>query len=161
MRKTTFATQSRLVWFSIQILVNSKIFKLSLNLSLTHLRTQIASYKLKGNLSPVMLKEIFHDSFENFEITRICMENHASVTGWQKLFSSYKCFQLLAAVAIATFEIYGSKFSGYIILICSLLTNFFKSELFSCLPKVDHVMRSCQQDYLMITKRIMVPSPCF
>ena len=33
-----------------------------------------------------MLKEIFHDSFENFEITRICMENHASVThGWQKL----------------------------------------------------------------------------
>ena len=30
-----------------------------------------------------MLKEIFHDSFENFEITRICMENHASMTGWQ------------------------------------------------------------------------------
>ena len=27
-----------------------------------------------------MLKEIFRDSFENFEITRICMENHASVT---------------------------------------------------------------------------------
>ena len=27
-----------------------------------------------------MLKEIFHDSFENFEITRICMENHASVS---------------------------------------------------------------------------------
>ena len=53
-----------------------------------------------------MLKEIFHDSFENFEITRICMENHASVTGWQKLFISYKCFQLLAAVAIPTFETY-------------------------------------------------------
>ena len=35
-----------------------------------------------------MLKEIFHESFENFEITRICMENHASVTGWQKLFFS-------------------------------------------------------------------------
>ena len=51
-----------------------------------------ACYELKGNLSPVMLKEIFHDSFENFEITRICMENHASVTGWQKLFFSYKCF---------------------------------------------------------------------
>ena len=48
-----------------------------------------------------MLKEIFHDSFENFEITRICMENHASVTGWQKLFFSNKCFQLLTAVAIA------------------------------------------------------------
>ena len=26
---------------------------------------------IKGDLNPVMLKEIFHDSFENFEITRI------------------------------------------------------------------------------------------
>ena len=30
-----------------------------------------------------MLKEIVHDNFENFEITRICLENHARVTGWQ------------------------------------------------------------------------------
>ena len=51
-----------------------------------------------------MLKEIFRDSFENFEITRICIENHASVTEWQKLFS-HKCVQLSAAVAITTFEI--------------------------------------------------------
>ena len=80
-------------WFSIQILVNSKNFKLPLNLSLTHLRAQIACYELNGDLSPVMLKEIFDESFENFEITtRICTENHASVTGWQKLFFSYKCF---------------------------------------------------------------------
>jgi len=76
-------------------------------------------YDLKGDLSPVTLKEIFHDSFENFEITRICMENHASVTGWQKLFFSYKCFQLSAAIAITTFEAYGWKFSGYLIIICS------------------------------------------
>ena len=34
-----------------------------------------------------MLKETFHDSFENFEIIRICMENHTSVTGWQSCFS--------------------------------------------------------------------------
>ena len=108
MRKTSFATQSSLHGFPyVQILVNSKLFKLSLNLSLTYLRAQIACYELKGDLSPVMLKEIFHDSFENFEITRICMENHTSVTGWQKLFFSYKCFQLSAAVTIATFEIYG------------------------------------------------------
>ena len=52
-----------------------------------------------------MLKERFHDSFENFEITRICMENHARVTGWQKLFFSYKCFKLSAGAAITTFEI--------------------------------------------------------
>ena len=49
-----------------------------------------------------MLKEIFHDSFENFKITRVYMENHASKTGWQKLFLiQYRCFQLSAAVAIA------------------------------------------------------------
>ena len=72
-----------------------------------HLRAQITSYELKGDLSPAMLKEIFHDSFENFEITRIFMENHAGVTEWQKLFFSNKCFQLLAVVATAAFEIYG------------------------------------------------------
>ena len=79
--KNNFCHPVTLAWFSIQILVNSKIFKLSLNLSFTHLRAQIACYELKGDLSPVMLKEIFQDSFENFEITRICVENHASVTG--------------------------------------------------------------------------------
>ena len=47
-----------------------------------------------------MLKKKFHDSFENFEFTRICMENHERVTGWQKLFFSYKWFKLLAAVAL-------------------------------------------------------------
>ena len=96
-----------LAWFSIQILVDFKIFKLSCNLFLSHLMAQIVCYELKGDLSPVMLKEIFHDSFENFEITRICMENHARVTGWQKLFFSCKCFKLSAAVAIASLEIYG------------------------------------------------------
>ena len=57
-----------LAWFSIQILANSKIFKLPLNLSLTHLRAQIAWYEVKGDFSPVMLKKIFHESFENFKI---------------------------------------------------------------------------------------------
>ena len=67
-----------------------------------------------------MLKAIFHEGFENFQITKICMENHASVTGWKKLFFPHKCFLLSATVAIATFEIYGGKFLGYLILICSL-----------------------------------------
>ena len=71
MRKTTFATQS-LAWFSIQILVNSKILKLLLNLSIIHVRVQIACYELKGDLSPVILDEILPESFENFKITRIC-----------------------------------------------------------------------------------------
>ena len=56
-------------WFSKQILVISKISKLSLNLSLTHLMAQTACYEFKGDLSPVMLREIFHDSFENFEFS--------------------------------------------------------------------------------------------
>ena len=56
-----------------------------------------------------MLNEIFPESLENFKITRICMENHAGVTGWQKLFLSYKCFKLSTAVSIATFEIIGLK----------------------------------------------------
>ena len=75
---------------------NPLIFELSFNLSLdlTHLRAQIVCFELKVDLSPLMLKEIFHNSFENFEITRICMENHASITRWQKFFFSYKCFQL-------------------------------------------------------------------
>ena len=68
-------------------------------------RAQIACYESKGDLSPVMLKEIFHDSSENFEITRICMVNHAIVAGWQKLFFSYKS----AAVAIARYTAENSQ----------------------------------------------------
>ena len=67
--RAKFCHPVTLAWISIQILVNSKIFKLSLNLSLTGLRAQIACYELKGDLSPeVMLKEIFHDSFENSKL---------------------------------------------------------------------------------------------
>ena len=42
---------------------------------------------LKGCLSPVTLKEIFQKRSENFEIKSICtcVENHARLTGWQKL----------------------------------------------------------------------------
>ena len=71
---------------SIQLIVNSEIFKLSLNLSHTHLRAQSACYELKGDLSSIMLKQIFHDSLKTSKFTRICRENHSSVTGWQKLF---------------------------------------------------------------------------
>ena len=76
-----------LAWFYIQILVNSKLFKLSCHLFLMHLRAQIVCFELKGDLSPVMLKDIFYDSFKkfNFKVTRICMENHSSVTVWKKV----------------------------------------------------------------------------
>ena len=80
MRKKNFCHPVTLAWFSIQILLHSKIFKLSLNLSFTHLRAQIACYELKGDLGSVMLKEMFHESFENLEITRICMENTKTIS---------------------------------------------------------------------------------
>ena len=41
-----------------------------------------------------------------------------------------------------------------------MLTTFFKSELFSCLPKVDHVIKSCKEPILQqksnqqVTKKI-------
>ena len=59
-----------------------------------------------------MLNEIFHDNMKTSKFTRICMENHSSVTGWQEFFVSYKSFKLSAAVTIATFEIYGGKCTG-------------------------------------------------
>ena len=72
-----------------QLSVNKKTVKLNVNPSLTHVRTQSACYELKGDLSLLMLNEIFHDSFKISKFTRICMENHLSVNGWQKLFFSY------------------------------------------------------------------------
>ena len=51
MSKTTVATKPRL---SGLLFGNSAIFKLSLSLSLTHLRAQSACYELKGDLSPVI-----------------------------------------------------------------------------------------------------------
>ena len=78
MRKTILATQTR---FSYNVLVNFEIFKLSLNLSLTHLRAQSACYKLKGDLVSVMLKKILCDGLKISKFTRICMENYSSVTG--------------------------------------------------------------------------------
>ena len=38
-------------------------------------------------MSPVMFKEVFQHSLKISKFTRSCMENHSSVTGWQKLFS--------------------------------------------------------------------------
>ena len=71
------------------MLVNSEIFKLSLNLSPTRLMAQIACYELERDLRSVMLKEIFHDSLKISKFTRISIENHSSMTVWQKDFFSH------------------------------------------------------------------------
>ena len=53
---------------------------------------------------------------------------------------------LSAAVAIATFEfnirLKILRLPNFNMLFQVMLTEFFKSELFSCLPKVDHVIKS-------------------
>ena len=103
--------------FSTQLLVNSEIFKLSLNLSLKLLRVQSGCYELKGDLSPIILKEIFHNSLKISKFTRICMENLSNMTRWQKLFL-VQILLNLTAIVIATFERYGWKVTVYLILIC-------------------------------------------
>ena len=78
------------------------------------------------------------------------MENHARVTGWQKLFFSYKCFKLSAAVAIAFFRDIRLKILRlpiFNLLFQPVLTKFFISNLFSCLPKVDHVIKPCKEPF--------------
>ena len=58
-------------------------FKLSLNLSLSIMELK-SPLKAIGALKCV--KERFNDSLKFLEFRRICMENHANVTGWQNLF---------------------------------------------------------------------------
>ena len=87
-----------------------------------HLRAQIARFELKEDLSPIMLKEIFHESLKNLKFTRIFMEYHSSVN------HHFWDIQL---------EIY--MLPNFNMLFQLVLTKIFKSELFSCLSKVDHV----------------------
>ena len=86
-----------------------------------------------------MLQKIFYNSFNISKFTRICMENHSSMNGWQKLFFPYKFFYFSAAIAIAAFKIYSWKFTGYLILICSFSScwkNFSKVNCFRVYRKL-------------------------
>ena len=95
------------------------------------------------------------------------MANHSSVTGWQELFFPYKSFWFLVAVANRCFwsirlRIY--RLPNFNMLFQFLLTKLFKSELFSCLQKVDHVtnillQKAYKQSYSRwITKQFKVLS---
>ena len=78
----------------------------------------------------------------------VCMENHANVTGWQKL--SFLKQMLLT---------FGGRYNRYFwdirlkilklpnfnMLFQLVLTKFFKSELFSCVPTVGYVIKSCKE----------------
>ena len=58
------------MWFSIQVLVNSKFLIVIKSFSYAF-KAQIACYELKGDLRPLMLKEIFYDSLKISKFTRI------------------------------------------------------------------------------------------
>ena len=143
-RKTLIATQLvMLEWFSVQLLVNSEFLKLLLNLSLTHLRAQSACYELKGNLSPVMLNEKFNNSLKISKFTRICMVNNSSMTRGQKLFSHTNpsnFWRLLQSLLLRYTTENLKVVLNFNMLFQLILTKFFKSQLFSFLPKVDHVI---------------------
>ena len=94
MWKTTFATQSLLSGFLYKSLKIFEIFKLSLNLLLINYRTQIFCYEQKKIWSPMRPKQRFFDSLCISIFTRICMENHSTVTGRQELF--FECKILLS-----------------------------------------------------------------
>ena len=92
--------------------------------------------------------DVFHDSLKISKFTRICMENHSSVTGWQKV-----------AFPIQIFLIFGGRCNCYfwdiwlkIYRLPNLnmhfqlvLTKCFKIKLFSCLLKVDPMINCCKR----------------
>ena len=57
-----------------------------------------------------MLKEIFHDSFENLEITRICKLDWMAIVVFL-----IQMLPTFGGRCNAIFEIYGRKCSGYLI----------------------------------------------
>jgi len=84
-----------------------------------------------------MLKEIFHDSFENFEI-------------YKDLYGKL-CIRDCVAKVVFLIQVlltFGGR-SGFLILMFFqlVLTKFFKRELFSFLAKVDHVITVMQMAY--------------
>ena len=124
-----------------QLSVNKKTVKLNVNPSLTHVRTESACYELKGDLSPLMLNEIFHDSLKFRNLQGFVRK---TIQAWM---SGKSCFPNTILIfggrcnRYFNFETCGWKLGYHFNMLFQLvLTKFFKSELFSCLPKVDDVI---------------------
>ena len=76
--------------------------------------------------------------------------NHAIMTGWQKLFSSKDIQMLLTFGGHYNLYFWDTRLKilrlpNFNMLFQLVLTKFFKSKLFSCLPKVGHVIKSCKE----------------
>ena len=90
-----------------------------------------------------MPKKIFHESFGKFsKFTQICMENHSSMIGWQKLFFFIQILLIFGGRCNRYFwdirlKIYRLPYFS-IMLFQLVLTKVFNRELFPFLPKIDH-----------------------
>ena len=80
-------------------------------------------------------------------VLKICMENHASVTGWQKFFSHTNASNFRRLLQSLRQKIL--RLPNFNMLFQLVLTKFFKSELFSCLPKAGHVIKSCKEPIVL------------
>ena len=128
-----------------ELLVNSEVFKLSLNLSLAHLRAQRACYELKGDLNPVILNEIFLDSLKISKIYKdLCgkpfKRDWVTKVGFSHTNSSNfrfggRCNRYFWDTRLKMY-----RFPNFNLLFQFMPTKFLKSELFSCLSKVDQVI---------------------
>ena len=91
----------------------------------------------------------FNNSLKILEFTGICMENHASVTWWQFFFLIQmpltfggSCNRYFWNIQLKILRL-----TNFDMLFQLVLTKFFKSELFSSLPNVDHVLAVMQRAY--------------
>ena len=75
------------------------------------------------------------------------MENHAGVTGWQKFFSDTNASNFRRLLQSLRQKIL--RLPNFNMLFQLVLTKFFKSELFSCLPKVNRVIKSCKEPIVL------------
>ena len=90
-----------------------------------------------------MLKEIFHDSLKKFEIYKD-LQGKPFKHDWVakvvfllqiRLIFGGRCNRYFWDIRLKI-----DRLPNFNMLFQLVLTKFFKSELFSCLPKVDHVI---------------------
>ena len=139
---------------SIQILVNFEKFKLSWNISLSKKGLKSPVYSQQAIWALKCIRERFNDSLKISKFTRICMEKHSSMTGWQKFFPRVVVLSPFLSFGGCCNHFcqdnYGWNFKGYLVLILQfqfLLDKIFHhiNELFSCLKKVDHMTSHCKR----------------
>ena len=136
---------------------------------LKHYGAQISLLFITGDLKCV--RESLQDSSKMSKFTRICMENHSSVTGSQELFFCDRCIwnksykncgkEILIQILLLFGGRYNRPFSEIRVKIHNLLnfnmlfqfqlSQLSKSELFSCLQKVDHVTNYCKRPRLALS----------